>query len=79
MSKLTEETYEKIIDFLLEKVDTLTAQLVKAEKLAKDRLEDAIGRFDKNLNRPPFPKKKDGRQWSINKKKVDEPRWFWYN
>jgi len=77
MSKLTEETYEKIIDFLLEKIDALTVQLAKAEKLAKDRLEDSINQFDRSLGKS-YPNKK-GHQWSINKKKVDEPRWFWYN
>ena len=77
MSKLTEETYEKIIDFLLEKVDTLTTQLAKAEKLAKDRLNDAIGQFDSSLDK--FYPNKKGHQWSIYKKKIDEPRWHWYN
>ena len=78
MSKLTEDTYEKIIDFLLEKIDTLTAELKTSKALAKKRLEDSLDKFDSSLKKP-YPNKKDGHQWTIYKKKIEEPRWHWYN
>jgi len=78
MSKLTEDTYEKIIDFLLEKIDTLTVELTAAKALAQKRLNDSIDQFDASLKKP-FPNKKDKHQWDIYKKKINEPRWHWYN
>lgn len=79
MSNLTTEIYEILIKHLVNENESLKLKLAKAEKLAKDRLEDAINKFDQSLPKP-FPNKKDGHQWSMSKvKKIAEPRWHWYD